>query len=315
MVDLLVRPEVSRAVNRSVLVTGAARSGTTLMGNLLHTLTGIEYLFEPPLLFALLPLLERPTPPRWWRTLFETYLFEDFLMDAVAGRRLNFNHRDDSNIERAKSPEEIALRLDSQYRRADLFSQAVGHRIAFKMPEVLGYLPRLHRAYPQMRMVVMWREPEAVVDSLIQKNWYGTDVETSRTTQGPWRSLGPDVPFWLPEAQRERYLGASELERLYLYYVLMYGKLWQMPWALVVDYDLLVSEPDRQFERVCQYIGEPRWTVRTTEVMATISRQGPVPPATLWRLPGALRRQVVRVIDLATQRSEALAVPGWSRDV
>ena len=302
---MLLRPEVSQTVARAVLVTGAARSGTTLMGQLLHTLVGVEYLYEPPLLFALLPLLKkRATRRSWWRSLWETYLFEDFLMDAVAGRRLNFNYHDDSSVRRVKSPEEIEGRLNSQHRRPDLFSQALGHRIVFKMPDVLPWLPLLHRVYPDMKVVVMWREPKALIASLLAKGWYRPGVEGSLTFQGPWGQLGPDIPFWMPRDLYSQYLRAGELERLYLYYLQMYEGLEKLPWARVVDYDRLVAEPEPQLDRICRYIGERQRTPQTEEVLQTVRQIDAAPPAHLYLPPQEQLSRVRQVIETALALAE-----------
>lgn len=299
---MYVRPEITETVGRSVMVTGAARSGTTLMGNLIHSLEGYEYLFEPPMMFALLPLLATRTDKDRWRMLFETYLFEDFLMDALAGRRMNLNEEDDSYIGRAKSHREIDNRLSSRYRRADLVAQAVGHRIAFKCPDMLPYIWLLHRCYPAMKFIIMYREPEAVVESLRQKGWFDPAVELSRRVQGPWQTLGPDVPFWLGDAalgaDHTEWLKGDELHRCYHYWLTMYGACRRKPWALVVDYDELVRHPDWQFGRVLDYLGGAEAGPKTEDLLAGVRPMDPEPEATICRLEPLWKERVDQTVRL-----------------
>ena len=86
-------PETSEIVNRSVVIIGTARSGTRIMGSLLWSLEETEYLFEPLMLYSLVPMIEE-IPKDRWKYLFETYLVEEFLFNAMAGRFLNFNEHD-----------------------------------------------------------------------------------------------------------------------------------------------------------------------------------------------------------------------------
>jgi hypothetical protein len=55
----------------AVCLTSIARSGTTLVGSLIHSMRGVEYSFEPPTLFMLFPLLDQ-IPAEAWKLLYET---------------------------------------------------------------------------------------------------------------------------------------------------------------------------------------------------------------------------------------------------
>jgi len=52
-------PYTNKILKRITWVTGSARSGTTLVGKILSTLKGVEYGFEPELLYSLLPLIKK----------------------------------------------------------------------------------------------------------------------------------------------------------------------------------------------------------------------------------------------------------------
>ena len=294
---LHVRPEISEVVGKSILITGVARSGTTIMGTLVHTLESVEFIFEPLLLYGLFPLLGE-MDPKTWKFLYETYLVEDVLADSLAGRRLNFNRYDISSIREVKSIQDVDARLDSRYRRLDLFREVCNHRVAYKMPDVLPYLSRLLELYPNMSVVVMFREPEAVAESLLDRQWFSGHNRISDTIQGPWISLSPDVPFWTPEKERDSWGQASPLEKSYLYYC------WQNEALLaldrkrlcVVDYDRFVDDPVQQFNEVMRYVGGKPGS-KTESVLQSVILKREVVRASLGDIAPELRERVLKILD------------------
>ena len=44
----------NNVLDKMVIIGGSARSGTTIIGKLIHSLKNIEYQFEPPMLVSLL---------------------------------------------------------------------------------------------------------------------------------------------------------------------------------------------------------------------------------------------------------------------
>ena len=76
--------------NNSTLITGGARNGTTILGKIFHSFNNVEYIFEPPLFFSLFALIDSLDKDDW-KLLYETYLYEEFLINALGGRNLNYN--------------------------------------------------------------------------------------------------------------------------------------------------------------------------------------------------------------------------------
>lgn len=218
---------VDEVVGQGILVTGAARSGTTLMGKLIASCQGVEYLFEPPTLYALLALHQMPTLT--FKTLWSTYLFEDFLLDALAGRRLNLNRGDESQVWTVKSSEEVESRLMRSWSRAETLRVASGHTLAYKLTDAARFLPLLKNVFPQHCFIVMYRPPEDVLRSLYRKEWFHDKTVASPLAVGyPWRELTEDMqsewlatPFWVLD--RYTWQRANAIERYELYYQYAYG--------------------------------------------------------------------------------------------
>ena len=53
-----------------------------------------------------------------WKFLYETYLYEEFLIPALAGRNINCNRQDDSSIYRVKTQTEIETRLNQSHSKS-----------------------------------------------------------------------------------------------------------------------------------------------------------------------------------------------------
>lgn len=190
--------EAYAAVDRSILLTGVARSGTSMMGQLLHSLERVQYVFEPPVLYRLLELNHihggshfRPAHAE----LLETYLYAE-LLDLVLGRRNNARLQDSSNIHVAKGAEYVSLQHLLPDTPTDATEMASGSTIVWKMPDIGKYLPGLMERYPGLRVVVMLREREDVEASLLDKGWYRYGCT--------WvYDRGEGVPFWFDHSGPE----------------------------------------------------------------------------------------------------------------
>ena len=182
-------PSIREVCARAVVLSGSARSGTTITGKLLHSMKGVEYIFEPPTLFSLFALAETLSDETWG-LLYETYLYEEFLVDALSGRALNCNRADASSIYKVKVAEEINARLEHSLPRER--AEELAHRAvpAYKVPDVVPLLDSLIQRYPETRLVLMRRDPVGTFHSLKNKGWF-TDHALSHTNQTwPFAMLG-----------------------------------------------------------------------------------------------------------------------------
>ena len=57
IVDIHINSQAFESINESILISGCGRSGTTIVGKLLHSFDNVDYFFEPPLTYTILPLL------------------------------------------------------------------------------------------------------------------------------------------------------------------------------------------------------------------------------------------------------------------
>ena len=242
-------------VANAIAICGITRSGTTMMGKLVHSCRGVEYAFEPEILVRLM-LLAGGIPRDSWRILYETILHEQILMESIAGRGLNFNANDDSYIFSAKSLQEIAERFScGKNRYKHLAARVTQATIAYKLPNILSNLPYLQTLYPKTRVVVMLRHPDAVVLSLKRKGWFKRDVPLYRETGLLKRVEGHVIPAVVDDSMVAAWAKASESDRCYLLYMHNYDALRFIQSPFIVDYDRFVNAPKTLFHRLIGQLG------------------------------------------------------------
>ena len=116
--------EVEDIVSKGIFITGCTRSGTTMMGQLVSSLSNVEYAEEPPMIRILLSLIHK-LPKKIFKFFFEGYIFEEHMMFTIPGRKINLNKFDQSSIYNSKSINEIEKRLNKSYRRLEIFPKAL----------------------------------------------------------------------------------------------------------------------------------------------------------------------------------------------
>ena len=89
--------EIEGVVSNGIFITGCTRSGTTMMGQLISSLSNVEYVEEPPMIRILMPLIHA-LPKKTFKYLFEGYMFEEHVMYTIPGRKINLNPYDQSSI-------------------------------------------------------------------------------------------------------------------------------------------------------------------------------------------------------------------------
>lgn len=255
---LIQNPQQASLVNRAIVLAGSARSGTTIAGKLLGSLEKVEYLFEPPLLITLYQAIDRLDEASW-KELYSFYLYEDFLLDALAGRRLNMNRNDDSTVFSLLPEQEVTARLSASHRRTELEQSASSSHIAVKLPEAAFALARLRAYYPEHRFLLMHRDANDVINSLMAKEWF-SDASLSQEHPAqlyPVQVLdGIQVPYWIESNRATWWAAASALDRSAYYYLRITQSLLEVAeTSLVIDYDQLLREPKSTLEAMCRKFG------------------------------------------------------------
>lgn len=247
--------DATHTANRLIFITGVGRSGTTMLGRIIHSMSGVEYGYEPAMVFSILPLV-RELSEEHFRLLFESYLHEELLMGQVTGRSVNHNRADESCIYTAKPEAEIAARQARAWTKAATVEQARAARLAVKAPDFVPLLADVQRMYPGMRVLVIHRHGNAVINSALQRRWWSDETLARRDIIWPSRNqAGLSVPWFVDETDADWWIGASELERAAYYYYRSLQGLDQLIEPVVASYERMVEDPAGSVRWVADRLG------------------------------------------------------------
>jgi hypothetical protein len=244
MKETTLDPTVYEKCNEAVFVSGCLRSGTTILAKTIHSFKNVELAFEPPTLFSSFSLMDGLNDEQF-KILYGIYLYEEFLMNALAGRGINCNRGDDSSIYNVKSEETVNARLKNSFGKVDTQEQAKLSTIALKIPSIIGFLPRLKQIFPGTKVVVITRRAEDVFHSILVKGWFRSDVLKEKNLHYPNRIIeGLRIPFWVDSKDDQLWFSMDELSRVAYYYVMVNRAIGEIPECITIKYDDLIDQPD-----------------------------------------------------------------------
>nr|WP_319395136.1 sulfotransferase [uncultured Desulfobacter sp.] len=235
---------VREKVGHSIIITGSGRSGTTILGKCVHSFDKVEYIYEPPLLVSLMPLINQISMEQW-RLLYETYLYEDFFCNTFMGRSINCNRIDDSSIYRVKSAEDVERRLNSSLRKLEIERLTAESVIAYKFPGALPYLHKVTQYYPNSKVIIIKRNAVETINSLISKKWYSDDI-LKGNLHWPYRMKdGFRIPYWVRENDALKWVNMSEVDRCAYYYITANEDAETIEKKIEIRYSELLDDPLR----------------------------------------------------------------------
>ncbi len=155
----------------------------------------------------------------------------------------------------------------------DAYAEKVGKvRVGEKTPGHVHHIPELLGWFPQARIIVLRRDPRAVIASLLQTPWVRRNIRSS--------SLRTGILTGSRRYQVARF--ADDWAKMYEGPVKAYRK---DPRVHIVSYEDLVRDVESELQKICAFIGE------TYEPAMVTQRKGVPPPAGTERIPSAEWRQ------------------------
>jgi hypothetical protein len=302
MPDYLLHKDAYEAINRSVFVIGAGRTGSTLSGRIVQSFAGMEYVYESSMLHSLIPMIDT-LPQRQFQVLFETYLYEEKFLDMVTGRGWNFNEKDESSILKVKTEAEIKARTGVSMGKLMAMEKAREAVLVIKLTDVVPFARRLKGIYPGMRFVLTHREAYGCISSLLKKEWFSD--RTLKARDLVWNGTFTDgilLPHWLPAGKRKAWMTMSALERSALYYREMYSSLKGVAGLYFFSYERLIREPGPAIRDLAAWIGAGT-TANTERIIATVRDNSAVDESVLTGLTAADREDTLRYSDPAYVQS------------
>ncbi|PJB71809.1 MAG: hypothetical protein CO093_04390 [Alphaproteobacteria bacterium CG_4_9_14_3_um_filter_47_13] len=296
-----ISPAAKEKADKAILITGSARSGTTIIGKIIHSLSDVEYAFEPPILFSLFSLIYE-MPEYRWTLLYQTYLYESHLLNALAGRSINCNRHDDSSIYMVKSEEDIEDRLNKSRGKQEIEALATASTVAYKIPDILPRIPKLLEYYPQTRVVIVNRGYIEILNSLSKKEWFSNE-NANKNLIWPFTIYKDiNIPFWVVKDDHETWYNMSALDRCAYYYLEIVKNIDRIPNRIDVRYEALLENPVAATEKLAKQLGLS-FGSKTRDILATIKLR-----------PQERDTNILDKVD-ETLRMQIIALSGKSKNI
>lgn len=218
-----------------VLLTGAMRSGTSVLGKIIGSMQKVEFFYEPALFARILidPSLNR---------LLKDYIREDLVIPSLAGRSLNLNYNDDSSIFNYKTKKFIDSRLSRSWTTDRIFEENPEVTCLIKYPTYVSHIASLTLAEHTIKKVLIFRKPDGNVSSLMMKRWFSDEV-IEKGISGEFKKFnGHNIPMWLEDHEFDIFKNLDEQGRC-LYYYNKVNKFDVKKYDLVIAYEALCSTP------------------------------------------------------------------------
>lgn len=141
--------------DKVIIITGAGRSGTTILGKIIGSMEPCYYLFEPSIM---------KFGGYDFKNLRAT-IFEDYWILQIQGRNWNWNEHDDSYWRNY-----LDGYIDTDRFRA--IEETRNSKLCIKVTECQQRIGFYDILFPELKAIHIYRDGNDVVDSMVKRGWY-----------------------------------------------------------------------------------------------------------------------------------------------
>ena len=238
---ILYNQNNAKLINSRInFITGCARSGTTIIGNIIASFNGSDYFFEPDS-FRSIIFLKKKINKHLWKLTFETYLYHDLIKSSLRARRMSMNKNDDSYFFKVKKKSDLNIKLKSNF---DLHEKIIKKLPKFfiKEPCMISEILDLKKKYPSFKIILVDRDPIEIVASLSKKKWFSNKIERYYPLIKHKSSY---FPFWLHKNYYVEWKNLNIYERSALYTIKMRKIISKEKNVIKLNYNSLLEDPKK----------------------------------------------------------------------
>lgn len=260
---------------RFVLLTGCARSGTSIVGRYLASLDKFIYTYEPPSLMALLAERDKVSDESFWN-IWSTQAIMDSGVGSFTGRTLNLNPLEESSAYRFLNTETIDQRLRLTLRSSEAFRLLHDRKIVIKIPDISIELAKVTRVLPRTVTIATVRHPASVALSLKQRGWYQSPQLHDSGLALPMQE-GPlgVVPYWLGQQDHETWYLGSEYDRCLLNFIHTSDFTKIQP-SVLFDFEQMIQSGGSSLRLLAEELGAKE-TSTSSSIRDSVQREKTIP--------------------------------------
>lgn len=303
---------------RTVLVSGACRSGKSTVCNLLASIDGIEHADEPWLPLTLPSLVRTGLLPAKAAAEVLRAGVAEIYNDSVLLRNANFRASDQSSVWKQREGDEILFRLHQLNRREDVvrFARERKGTLLLNLPETLPGAAFFRRSVPGLKILHPFRHPERVAHEIFRKEWFGDEQLLAPRNAQVYFQLTRRrkrwfVPWWVRPRDRARFVEMRPAERSFFYWVtLLEQGLAATRGSDVrhVHFDDLLANPWSGIRSIARWLGKSPGKPTRERVARLAERREPLakaPPEFISGIDPALRRRGELVFERLMQAAKS----------
>lgn len=257
-------------IDRNIIfLCGIARSGTSIIGNILASMKGVEYFFEPETLRSLL-FLRNKINLKSWNLIFETYLYQDLIKNRLNARNINFNKRDLSYYFKTKNFSNIKWRIKNNFDIHKSIKKRYFNKIIFKLPDSIDEFIEISKIYKKFNFIFVTRNPVEVVNSILKKKWFSSKINRTFPLIEHKKKY---YPYSIKKKNYNNWNKLNHFEKC-AFYVIEKNKLIKrnIKNFNILNYDNLLKNPDK-FTKELGKKYSLKFTKKTKSLLKTVKKK------------------------------------------
>ena len=265
--------------NNMIIVTGVARSGTTIIGKIAGSLSNAHYLFEPSTTFLFPTLVKNGhINEKEGGELLKAILFEDFYLQMIQGRYLNFNEGEHSFVGNYVDPEMVKKRNIKLKRKMDVLEYLKNENCTYvyKNPNLQLNLETVKKIFPGVKFIHVIRNGKDVISSSIRRDFYSEKFLNERNVEWVNKVGDIKIPWFVEKEERSRFAKWNHHTRAaYIWRFLteegMNFTKKNKDVVLEFKYEEFIEYPDAYVKKIEKFIAKKRTGVTNMHIKSTKS--------------------------------------------
>ena len=251
-----------------VIITGPARSGTSILGKILASCNKTEYWYEPET-FQYIATIYNKISKEVWHKLYSRYVTEN-LLRLITGRSINLKKNENSSISSYKSQKEINSKLKNNLSELDLenFIKKNQIRLVIKSPNL--ELKQLVKIFTKYKIVFTIRDHYEVINSIIKRNWF-KGRNYLKTFLPPVKIMNKYYPIWMKKKYLKYWSGSNEETKCAIYILCCYEEVKNLKGVIYYNYEDSINFPKKTASRLIKKLGL-KFSKKTIQILKKIKQ-------------------------------------------